>query len=76
MGLAPGADNPELEAAIESVRLTCAAAGVVPAIHATDGDDARRRLDAGFAMVTCGTDILLFRRTMAEHLGIARGEVP
>lgn len=72
MGLLPGSRDAGLEAAIERVRGACAAAGVVAAIHATDGAEARRRLDQGFAMATCGTDLGLFRTCVADQLKTAR----
>jgi 4-hydroxy-2-oxoheptanedioate aldolase len=72
-GLAPGTSDDALEKAIESVRVACLDAGIVPAIHTSNGDEARRRIEQGFSMATVGTDAALFRLAAAQHLRAARG---
>jgi 4-hydroxy-2-oxoheptanedioate aldolase len=73
MGLAPGGADEELEKAIERVRLACGDAGIVAGIQATSGDDARRRIEQGFDMVTVATDVGLLRDALASALRTARG---
>jgi 4-hydroxy-2-oxoheptanedioate aldolase len=72
-GFAPGSTNHDLEEAIESVRLACVDANIVAGIHTSNGNEARRRLEQGFALVTVGTDAALFRLAAAQHLSTARG---
>jgi 4-hydroxy-2-oxoheptanedioate aldolase len=68
-----GADS-DVEKAIESVRLACLDAGIVPAIHTANGVEARRRIAQGFAMATVGTDTGHFRTVVAQQLRLARGD--
>jgi 2-keto-3-deoxy-L-rhamnonate aldolase RhmA len=50
-------DHPEVEAAIAQVLAICHEAGLPAAIYCRHGEDARRRIDQGFAMVNVTSDI-------------------
>ncbi|GLU47089.1 HpcH/HpaI aldolase family protein [Nocardiopsis ansamitocini] len=62
-----------LEEAVTRTRDAAAAAGIVPAIHTPDGATARRRLDAGFRMVTIASELTHLEAVARGHLGDARG---
>jgi 4-hydroxy-2-oxoheptanedioate aldolase len=72
MGFLPGGGDDDVEKAIERVRVACTDAGIVAGIQANGGDDARRRLDQGFDMVTVATDVALLRGALADALRTAR----
>jgi 4-hydroxy-2-oxoheptanedioate aldolase len=72
MGSAPGGGDDDVEKAIERVRVACADAGIVAGIQANGGEDARRRVDQGFDMVTVATDVALLRAALADALRTAR----
>jgi 4-hydroxy-2-oxoheptanedioate aldolase len=61
-----------LEAAVERVRAAADAAGIVPAIHTLDGATARRRLAAGFRMVTIASDLTHLEAAARGHLAAAK----
>lgn len=61
-----------LEAAIERTRNAAEAAGIIPAIHTPDGATARRRLDAGFRMVTIASDLTHLEAAARSHLAVAK----
>jgi 4-hydroxy-2-oxoheptanedioate aldolase len=61
-----------LEAAIERTRAAADAAGIVPAIHSLDGATAKRRLDAGFRMVTIASDLTHLEAAARAHLAAAK----
>ena len=60
--------------AIETVRATCARAGIVAGIHTGGGEAARSYADAGFQMCTLATDAALLRLMARQQLATARGE--
>ncbi|MEU6249508.1 aldolase/citrate lyase family protein [Glycomyces sp. NPDC047010] len=62
----------DLEAAIERTRAAADAAGIVPAIHTLDGATAKRRLDAGFRMVTIASDLTHLEAAARAHLAAAK----
>ncbi|MCC3764476.1 hypothetical protein K3N28_15540 [Glycomyces sp. TRM65418] len=61
-----------LEAAVERTRTAANAAGIVPAIHTLDGAAARRRLAAGFRMVTIASDLTHLEAAARSHLAAAK----
>jgi 4-hydroxy-2-oxoheptanedioate aldolase len=78
MGLSPSflVDSQDHADAIEHVRTVCRRAGIGAGIHTSGGEQAARRLDQGFDMVTVGTDAALLRAAAAAGLATARGEAP
>ncbi|SDE17727.1 HpcH/HpaI aldolase family protein [Glycomyces harbinensis] len=61
-----------LEAAVERTRAAAEAAGIVPAIHTLDGATARKRLQAGFRMVTIASDLTHLEAAARSHLAEAK----
>jgi 4-hydroxy-2-oxoheptanedioate aldolase len=59
-------------AAVDSVVEACATNGIRSGMFATDGDDARRWMMAGFTDVVLSSDISLLRRAVYEQLERAR----
>jgi 4-hydroxy-2-oxoheptanedioate aldolase len=72
MGFAPTGGDDDVEKAIERVRVACVDAGIVAGIQADGGDDARRRVEQGFDMVTVATDVALLRGALADARRTAR----
>lgn len=58
--------------AVAGVRESCVAAGIVPAIHAHSGSDAKARAAEGFRMVTCTSDAAILAVGGLSELEIAR----
>ncbi|HLN04804.1 MAG TPA: aldolase/citrate lyase family protein [Acidimicrobiales bacterium] len=75
MGVAPGFDElPRAHGeAIEHVRLSCEARGIVAGIHTSGGEQSRAYAKAGFRMLTVSTDAALLRMAVHRELAIARG---
>jgi 4-hydroxy-2-oxoheptanedioate aldolase len=75
LGLPPTVHEPIPEhlAATERVRTACEAAGIIPAIHALSGAEARARADQGFRMVTVTADASAVAFGALTELGKARG---
>jgi len=59
--------------AVAGVLASCVEAGIVPAIHAHSGIDARSRADEGFRMITCTSDAAILAVGGLNELGVARG---
>ena len=78
LGLAIGAPYPlssddiPWRSAVDSVIQACATHGIRSGMFATDGDDARRWMMAGFSDVVLSSDIALLGRAVHEHLERAR----
>jgi len=74
LGLSPTATEHPAEhvEAVERVLATCAAHGIVPAIHAYGGKNARMRADQGFKMVTVTADAAVLALGSLNELGTAR----
>ena len=68
-----GAPPPVHAEAVAGVLASCVAAGIVPAIHAHSGVDARARAGEGFRMVTCTSDAAILAIGGLNELGAARG---
>jgi 4-hydroxy-2-oxoheptanedioate aldolase len=64
---------PEHFEATERVRAACEAAGIIPAIHALNGAEARDRAEQGFRMVTVTADAAALAMGSLGELGKARG---
>ena len=62
----------ELEAAVERIRQACDAHGIVPGIHTHAGQVARKRLAAGFRLVTVSSDLVHLEEAARSHLDAAR----
>lgn len=60
--------------AVEHVRATCAATGIVAGTHTGSGADARSAIESGFQMATVSTDAAMFRSAATAQLSAARGE--
>jgi 4-hydroxy-2-oxoheptanedioate aldolase len=73
MGFGPGGADGDVDKAIERVRVACVDAGIAAGIQAGGGEDARRRVDQGFDMVTVATDVALLRGALVDALRAARG---
>ncbi len=63
---------PEHAEAVERIRKSCEAAGIVPAIHALNGAEAKMRAEQGFRMVTATADAALLAVGALTELGNAR----
>ena len=76
LGLPPTLEVREDEhaGAIERVRDACARNGIAAGIHSPSGEWARRHAEAGFDMVTVGTDASLLRGAALRELSVVRGE--
>jgi 4-hydroxy-2-oxoheptanedioate aldolase len=72
LGRTPGQGGDALEEAIGRVRAACAGAGIVPGMHCGGGEEARRRAQEGFRLITVGVDASMFRARAAEELATAR----
>lgn len=74
LGLPPmfAEPTPEHAGAIEKIQKTCESAGIVPAIHAFSGADAKARAEQGFRMVTVTADAALLAIGSLTELGTAR----
>lgn len=66
--------NTVVEAAFQTVLDASVAAGVVPGIHCTNGDDARIRRLQGFRMVTVTSDVAALRSGLADDFSRARSD--
>lgn len=72
MGLAPGQPrSTEFEDAIDHVKRATIAAGKVPAIAANKSEEAVRRLDQGFKLVTLATDLRLLSNAFVHEREMA-----
>lgn len=69
----PWINSPELVVLIEQMRLACEQYGVVPAIGASNGTVAARRIESGFRMVNVGNDLGHMRVFLEEQLVAALG---
>ena len=63
----------ELGSAVERIRQACDAHGIVPGIHTHSGQVARKRLAAGFRLVTVSSDLVHLEEAARSHLDAARG---
>lgn len=75
LGLPPAYEHDDRQHAdaITAIREACERHGIVPGIHAADGDMARRRVEEGFRMVTVGQDLTLLGAGAGAALVAARG---
>ncbi len=75
LGVPPMLPEPPAEhaEAVAGVMQSCVEAGIVPAIHAHSGLDARARADEGFRMVTCTSDAAILAIGGLNELRVARG---
>ncbi|QYJ16033.1 2-dehydro-3,6-dideoxy-6-sulfogluconate aldolase [Rubrobacter xylanophilus DSM 9941] len=62
----------ELERAVGRIREACEDAGIVPGIHCFSGEEARRRAEEGFRLVTVTSDAALLREGARRELAAAR----
>jgi 4-hydroxy-2-oxoheptanedioate aldolase len=73
LGLTPGSDASELEAAITRVLEVCHAHGLIAGMHCGAGRAACDRAGQGFRLVTVGVDSSMFKTVLAGELAAARG---
>jgi 4-hydroxy-2-oxoheptanedioate aldolase len=75
LGLAPSLEitEPEHVEAVRRVREVCAAQGIVAGVHCGTGEQARKRADEGFRMITVGTDAALLGDAVRRELLEASG---
>lgn len=66
------AGSPEHAGAVEHIRAACEEAGIIPAIHAYGGVEARQRAEQGFRMVTVTADAVLLAVGARTELEKAR----
>ncbi|HET9871918.1 MAG TPA: aldolase/citrate lyase family protein [Propionibacteriaceae bacterium] len=64
----------EFEAALIRILTACTANNIVPGIHTASGEIARRRIEAGFRLVSVASDLTHLEATAKAHLAGARGE--
>lgn len=75
LGFDPQAERPAEHAeAIERVRAACERAGIVPAVHAMNGAEAKQRSEQGFRMVTVTADAALLAIGALTELAAARAD--
>lgn len=73
MGAPPGGQPPPQHGdALERIRRTCAARGLVCGIHADGSETARRYQAAGFQMISISSDARLLRSAAEEQLAAVR----
>jgi 4-hydroxy-2-oxoheptanedioate aldolase len=75
LGLPPvgDTDHPEHAAVVERIAAACRAAGIAVGIHTSSLRYTRRYLDAGFNLVTLGSDAGFMVRAASADLAAARG---
>ncbi|KAJ5692997.1 hypothetical protein N7462_002420 [Penicillium macrosclerotiorum] len=73
MGVTRGGE--EHEAAIQRILAAAHNAGKKAAIFCTDGNDARKRAEQGFDMISVNTDVGVIRTGMLNELKTANGEL-
>jgi 4-hydroxy-2-oxoheptanedioate aldolase len=59
--------------AIEHIRKTAEAGGLIPGIHTGGGDQARGLAEQGFRMCTLASDVVFLRQSAEKELAAARG---
>ncbi|KAJ5266815.1 hypothetical protein N7478_009623 [Penicillium angulare] len=64
----------EHEASIQRIKAAAHASGKKAAIFCTDGNDAQKRAQQGFDMISVTTDVGVFRNAMLGELKTANGE--
>jgi 2-dehydro-3-deoxyglucarate aldolase len=77
MGLPGELDHPEVNEAIERVRVAFADAGKPTGIFGLSVEDAKRRIKQGFSAIVCGVDVMMFRQSiddLAKGLNDVRGD--
>lgn len=72
LSLSLGAGPGELERAVGRIRAACEEAGIVPGVHCSSGEEARRRAAEGFRLVTVTSDAALLREGARRELAAAR----
>jgi 4-hydroxy-2-oxoheptanedioate aldolase len=73
LGLMPrGGGGEVLDEAIERIRASTLAHGLIAGMHCGSGEDARARAAQGFQLVTVAVDVRLFRATISRELEQAR----
>jgi len=71
LGRTPGAGGDALEQAIERVRETCEAHGLIPGMHCHSGESAKAFAAQGFKLLTVGVDSSLLKSTLGRELAAA-----
>jgi 4-hydroxy-2-oxoheptanedioate aldolase len=71
LGLTPGQGGDELERAIGQVLDVCRDHDLIAGMHCRGGEEARRRAQAGFHLITIAVDTSLFKATVARELAQA-----
>ncbi|WP_118913959.1 HpcH/HpaI aldolase family protein [Mycobacterium shigaense] len=66
--------NPDVLDAIEQIRATATAAGLIAGIHASDGRTGNVMAQSGFQLITLAAEAQALRRGAAEHLREATGQ--
>lgn len=76
LGLPPGLDvvEPSHAEAVARIRDACKRHGIVAGIHTASAEVSRRHAEAGFGMITTGTDSTLLADAARARLGAVRGE--
>jgi 4-hydroxy-2-oxoheptanedioate aldolase len=73
LGRKPGQGGDVLEQAIARVARACSANGIVAGMHCGGGEEARRRAEAGFTLITVGVDASMYHAGITAELAAARG---
>ncbi|HUL98233.1 MAG TPA: aldolase/citrate lyase family protein [Mycobacterium sp.] len=73
MGYSPAdaSTHPAMDDAMSRIRAAASAAGLVPAIHASDGKTGNAMARKGFRMITLASEVQALRRGAATHLNEA-----
>lgn len=66
--------EPEMVAAIETIRAASCNAGLITGIFCGDGKAAHRRLEEGFDLVTPGNDAMILKAGLSQATSAARAE--
>ncbi|MCR8669591.1 HpcH/HpaI aldolase/citrate lyase family protein [Agrococcus sp. HG114] len=64
---------PRLDAELDRIAAACRERGKIAGVHCADGEQAARRIEQGFTMVTAATDVSSLRADMQRQLAAATG---
>jgi 4-hydroxy-2-oxoheptanedioate aldolase len=62
----------EFDAALDRIRASCDANGIIPGIHTATGNLAQQRIAAGFRFVSIASDLTHLEATAKAHLTAAK----
>ena len=75
MGKVGQLDDPEVQAAIEHVRITCVEAGMPIGIFGVTADAVAPHIESGFTLITAGVDAMMLAQASHQHLEALRATI-